>query len=117
MKPYSRVVMKWRLRSWKPESHFSTVELEIEQNRDDTTLRMKQKRVPSSAVDTTKQGWKVRLPPELITIIDSEILFDFKNMVDRLDQRDGPAGLSIGNGSFSFWLRRLTTENIFEGRL
>jgi len=59
VKPYSRVVMKWRLRSWKPESHFSTVEMEIEQNRDDTTLRMKQKRVPSSAVDTTKQGWKV----------------------------------------------------------
>ena len=50
--------MKWRLRSWKPESHFSTVEIEIEQNRDDTTLKMKQKRVPSSAVDTTKQGWK-----------------------------------------------------------
>ena len=59
MKPYSRVVMKWRLRSWKPESHFSTVEMEIEQNRDDTTLRMKQKKVPSSSVDTTKQGWKV----------------------------------------------------------
>merc|ERR1711934_299842 len=59
VKPYSRVVMKWRLRSWKPESHFSTVEMEIEQNRDDTTLRMKQKRVPSSAIDTTKQGWKV----------------------------------------------------------
>ena len=47
--------MKWRLRSWKPESHFSTVEMEIEQNRDDTTLRMKQKRVPSSAVDTTNK--------------------------------------------------------------
>ena len=50
--------MKWRLRSWKPESHFSTVEIDIEQNRDDTTLKMKQKKVPSSAVDTTKQGWK-----------------------------------------------------------
>jgi len=59
VKPYSKIVMKWRLRSWKPESHFSTVEIDIEQNRDDTTLKMKQKRVPSSAVDTTKQGWKV----------------------------------------------------------
>ena len=58
LKPYSKIVMKWRLRSWKPESHFSTVEIEIEQNRDDTTLKMKQKRVPRSAVDTTKQGWK-----------------------------------------------------------
>ena len=58
VKPYSKIVMKWRLRSWKPESHFSTVEIDIEQNRDDTTLKMKQKRVPSSAVDTTKQGWK-----------------------------------------------------------
>ena len=58
VKPYSKIVMKWRLRSWKPETHFSTVEIDIEQNRDDTTLKMKQKKVPSSAVDTTKQGWK-----------------------------------------------------------
>merc|ERR1712061_628869 len=28
VKPYSRIVMKWRLRSWKPDSHFSTVEIE-----------------------------------------------------------------------------------------
>jgi activator of HSP90 ATPase len=56
--PYSKLVMKWRLKSW-PSAHFSTVCIDIEQNKEDTTIKLKQTGVPKKYVEATKQGWKV----------------------------------------------------------
>lgn len=54
--PFSKVVQKWRLKSW-PAGHFSHVEIEIKQTKDDTRVNVKQKNVPTKELESTKMGW------------------------------------------------------------
>ncbi len=56
LQPFTKIVQKWRLRSW-PTEHFSTVEFTINQSSDDTKLKLKQTQVPVKEVECTKQGW------------------------------------------------------------
>ncbi len=56
--PYSKLVLKWRLKNWPP-SHFSRVTMNIEQSKEDTTLTVKQEKVPRKDVESTRHGWKV----------------------------------------------------------
>lgn len=57
LQPFSKIVQKWRLKSW-PAAHFSVVTLEIEQGTEETTLTLTQKNVPSKEVEVTRQGWE-----------------------------------------------------------
>ncbi|TRY61711.1 hypothetical protein TCAL_04182 [Tigriopus californicus] len=57
LQPFSKIVQKWRLKSW-PQAHYSLVTIEIEQGTEETTLTLTQKNVPSKEVEVTRQGWE-----------------------------------------------------------
>ena len=55
--PFTKIVQKWRLKTW-PAEHFSSVEFTISQSSDDTLLSMIQSEVPAKEVENTKMGWQ-----------------------------------------------------------
>jgi activator of HSP90 ATPase len=55
--PFTKIVQKWRLKSW-PAGHFSDVVIEIRQSSDDTRVKVKQTNVPEREIDNTKMGWR-----------------------------------------------------------
>ena len=55
--PFTKIVQKWRLKSW-PEGHFSTVEITIKQGKEDTTLELNCSNVPEKELENTKNGWR-----------------------------------------------------------
>jgi len=52
-----KIVQKWRYKTW-PEAHYSTVTILLTDKGDSTDLRLTQKGIPSSEVETTKEGWQ-----------------------------------------------------------
>ena len=55
--PFTKIVQKWRLKSW-PAGHYSDVVLEIRQSTEDTRVKVKQTNVPEKEIDNTKMGWR-----------------------------------------------------------
>lgn len=56
--PYTKIVQKWRLESWVPSEHYSTVEISMQQREDSTQLSVSLKNVPAKEVENTRNGWK-----------------------------------------------------------
>ena len=55
--PFTKIVQKWRLKSW-PDGYFAHVEITIKQTNEDTKLNLKVKQVPEKEIENTKMGWK-----------------------------------------------------------
>lgn len=55
--PFTKIVKEWRLKSW-PEGHFSKVEINIKQTKEDTKLTLKQSAVPIKEIASTRAGWQ-----------------------------------------------------------
>lgn len=53
----SRIVQKWRLKSW-PDGHYSTVVMELKQHAMSAELSLHQTEVPESDCSSTKEGWR-----------------------------------------------------------
>ena len=60
LEPHKQMVQKWRLAQW-PEGHFSTLEINFDQNDVDgvTQMRVTWTGVPIGQEDVTKQNWEV----------------------------------------------------------
>lgn len=60
LEPHKQMVQKWRLAQW-PEGHFSTLEINFDQNDVDgvTLMRVTWTGVPIGQEDVTKQNWEV----------------------------------------------------------
>ena len=60
LEPHKQMVQKWRLAQW-PEGHFSTLEINFDQNDVDgvTQMRVTWTGVPTGQEDVTKQNWEV----------------------------------------------------------
>lgn len=56
--PDTKIVQRWRLKTW-PDAHFSEVTLEFEENNGNTLLRLKQTGIPTKEYDKTVEGWRV----------------------------------------------------------
>merc|ERR1719402_2010283 len=54
--PFTKIVQEWRLKSW-PEGHFSKVEINIKQTKEDTKLTLKQSAVLIKEIASTRAGW------------------------------------------------------------
>jgi activator of HSP90 ATPase len=52
-----KIVQKWRYKTW-PEAHHSIVTILLTDKGDSTELRLTQKGIPSSEIETTKEGWQ-----------------------------------------------------------
>lgn len=57
LQPFTKIVQKWRLKSW-PAGHHSLVTIDIKQGSEDTSLTLTCKDVPSKELESTKQGWR-----------------------------------------------------------
>jgi len=55
--PFTKIVQKWRLKSW-PGGHYSRVEIGIQQGKEDTTLTLSCADVPEKELENTKAGWR-----------------------------------------------------------
>lgn len=56
--PNEKITQRWRIKSWPPE-HYSVVTFELEENEDNTLLKLTQSGVPDSEFENTKEGWKI----------------------------------------------------------
>lgn len=56
--PNEKITQRWRIKSWPPE-HYSVVTFELEENEDNTILKLTQTGVPDSEFENTKEGWKI----------------------------------------------------------
>ncbi|KAJ3209776.1 hypothetical protein HDU82_000138 [Entophlyctis luteolus] len=54
--PNKKIVQTWRLKSW-PSSHYSTVTLTLEEQRESVTLRLSQTDVPIGEKELTTTNW------------------------------------------------------------
>ncbi|XP_076612712.1 activator of 90 kDa heat shock protein ATPase homolog 1-like [Chaetodon auriga] len=54
--PDQRIEMTWRFRTW-PSEHYATVSLELQDQGDETELRMECRGVPAGKEDSTREGW------------------------------------------------------------
>ncbi|XP_049781090.1 activator of 90 kDa heat shock protein ATPase homolog 1 [Schistocerca cancellata] len=54
--PNAKICQKWRFKGW-PDGHFSDVTMDIEELSDCTEVKLVQKDVPESEMDTTKENW------------------------------------------------------------
>ncbi|CAH0383977.1 unnamed protein product [Bemisia tabaci] len=54
--PGKKIVQRWRSKRW-PDGHFSTVTLDIEQQKDHTLVKVSQTGIPESEYDSTKENW------------------------------------------------------------
>ncbi|XP_041831524.1 activator of 90 kDa heat shock protein ATPase homolog 1-like [Melanotaenia boesemani] len=54
--PDQKIEMRWRFRSW-PSEHYATISLELEDQGDETELRMECRGVPAGQEDSTREGW------------------------------------------------------------
>jgi len=57
LEPFTKIVQKWRLKSW-PGGHYSRVEIGIQQGKEDTTLSLSCSDVPEKELENTKAGWR-----------------------------------------------------------
>jgi len=57
LEPFTKIVQKWRLKSW-PGGHYSRVEIGIAQGKEDTTLTLSCADVPEKELENTKAGWR-----------------------------------------------------------
>lgn len=55
--PFTKIVQKWRLKSW-PSAHYANVVINIKQTKDDTKLTLTASGVPLKELENTKQGWR-----------------------------------------------------------
>ena len=55
--PFTKIVQKWRLKSW-PDGYYAHVEINIKQSNEDTKLNLKVSQVPEKEVENTKMGWR-----------------------------------------------------------
>jgi len=56
LEPFTKIVQKWRLKSW-PAGHYSRVEITIKQGKEDTTLSLDCTEVPEKELENTRAGW------------------------------------------------------------
>ena len=47
LEPFTKICQKWRLKSWPP-GHYSRVEMTIKQGKEDTTLALRSRDMPSA---------------------------------------------------------------------
>jgi len=55
--PDKKIVQKWRFSSW-PEGHYSTVTIDLEDNKGKTGVTLQQTNVPEKDKERTEGGWK-----------------------------------------------------------
>ena len=68
------IVWKWRFATWQP-NHFSTVTIELEQNKDGATdLLLEQVGVPEEEIERTEKGWKGLLLDRLKAMLGGTVL-------------------------------------------
>ncbi|TMS12221.1 Activator of 90 kDa heat shock protein ATPase-like protein 1 [Larimichthys crocea] len=53
--PDRRIEMRWRFRTW-PSEHYATISLDLEDQGDETELRMECRGVPAGEEDSTREG-------------------------------------------------------------
>ncbi|XP_071508416.1 activator of 90 kDa heat shock protein ATPase homolog 1-like [Diadema antillarum] len=56
LEPHSKIVMKWRFKSWPP-AHHSLVTMNFKQTSDGTELTLKQNGIPCADLERTRHGW------------------------------------------------------------
>ncbi|TKS65110.1 Activator of 90 kDa heat shock protein ATPase -like protein 1 [Collichthys lucidus] len=54
--PDRRIEMRWRFRTW-PSEHYATISLDLEDQGDETELRMECRGVPAGEEDSTREGF------------------------------------------------------------
>ncbi|XP_034555248.1 activator of 90 kDa heat shock protein ATPase homolog 1-like isoform X2 [Notolabrus celidotus] len=54
--PDKKIEMRWRFRTW-PSEHYATISLDLQDQGDETELRMECRGVPSGEEDSTREGW------------------------------------------------------------
>lgn len=54
--PDQKIEMRWRFRTW-PSAHYATITLQLEDQEDETELRMECRGVPAGEEDSTRDGW------------------------------------------------------------